>query len=67
MPIQIVHRFICGICSETTESRPITYIPIDTLPIPHIPEGWKQIDGLLVCPKHEAKRILFVDGKEITL
>jgi hypothetical protein len=32
----------------------------------YLPEGWQQIGNLLVCPEHEIKTTLFIDGKEVT-
>lgn len=65
MPTIINHKFICDICGDSAESMPITHIPHDDLPIPNKPYDWTMIDGILICPKHEIKKILFVDGKEV--
>jgi hypothetical protein len=66
--IEIKHTFTCNICGDTAEESHVWPTGWE-LPRPNIPEGWTTIleRDFLVCPKHEVKRILFVDGKEVNL
>jgi hypothetical protein len=65
MPMQIIHKFTCDICFDRIEFRPFNFIPTEPMPIPSIPIDWRMVDGLLVCPNHEVKSVVFIDGKEV--
>ena len=66
MPIQIIYRFTCDIhqCPTSVETS-FQYCP--DLPKPNIPIPWKwnYIKNILICPEHDIKEKLFIDGKEI--
>lgn len=64
MPVEITHKFICAACGYSEHGQ-ASYNFRDVVPIPIKPSGWILVEGTLLCPKHEVKRSLFIDGKEV--
>lgn len=55
MQAKIVHELFCSLC-ENTHEKIYRVSHIDSvLPKIHLPEEWRLVGSLLVCPKHDAK------------
>jgi hypothetical protein len=67
MPVSIKSYLICDKCGESKEINPICefIMPGQMIIEEFIPEGWIEFRGLLLCPKHEIKRVTMIDGEEI--
>jgi hypothetical protein len=59
--ITVLTKVKCDICGIIEEKQIKVYFGTD-MPMPHLPEGWRTIDNMTVCPKHE---VIFTDRLEV--
>jgi hypothetical protein len=59
--ITVLTKVKCDICGIIEEKQIKVHFGTD-MPIPRLPEGWRVIDGMTVCPKHDT---IFVDRLEV--
>jgi len=66
MPIQIIHKFTCDMCPAQVELIPeIQQTRATITGKSDYPENWYMFRDLLLCPEHEIKKVVFIDGKEV--
>lgn len=52
--IEVQFRYCCDVCGESGEKN--MHVPYESpMPILRLPDGWRVIDGAVVCPKHSVR------------
>ena len=52
--LTVIYQFVCSVCGLFHTQRYPTPRGCEIYN-PGVPDGWRQIDSTLVCPKHEVK------------
>lgn len=67
IPCEVVHVFRCCVCGETCEEKQRVSVNQSAYIVPRPPwsaGGWRSIEGLLICPKHELQITARIDGRD---
>ena len=57
-----IYVYCCSACGETVFEHSVYY---GTPLTPHPPDKWVKVGDAFYCEKHEVKKLLLVDGKEV--